>query len=107
MVTISFLIFIFNFLKTFSFEKFTLIFKFLLSAYLLSKFITTSITFVSAQIVPLIPSLAKINKPERSFSFSISNNLFLRSRINFSWRVFSYMLKLRIFKSNFELFVNK
>ena len=84
MVTISFLIFIFNFLKTFSFEKFTLIFKFLLPAYLLSKLITKSITFFSAQIVPLIPSLAKINKPERSFSFSISNNLFFRSRIKFS-----------------------
>ena len=84
MVTISFLIFIFNFLKTFSFEKFTLIFKFLLPAYLLSKLITISITFFSAQIVPLMPSLAKINKPERSFSFSISNNLFFRSRIKFS-----------------------
>ena len=37
--------------------------------------ITISTTFFSAQIVPFIPSFAKINKPERSFSFSISINL--------------------------------
>ena len=39
---------------------------------------------IKKEIVTLMPSLAKINKPERSFSFSISNNLFFRSRIKFS-----------------------
>ena len=49
-----------------------------------SKLRTFSIIFSSAQIVPLIPSFAIINKPERSLSFSILNNLSFSSRIKFS-----------------------
>ena len=50
--------------------------------------------------------ITKINIVKKYLSLTrIYLNKFLL--INFSWRVFSYMLKLQIFKSNFELFVNK
>ena len=77
------LILIFNFLKTFSFEKFILIFKFLLPAYLLSKLITKSITFFLAQIVPLIPSLAKLTNLKDHFHFLFLIIYFLDQELSF------------------------